>query len=88
MMTVADWGDTCASSRSSRDVALRNARRMGVVFTNMIESRIDFALHTIMVRIGEEWLDVRHVDGHRGLHNAAWVMHNRATEAARLDART
>lgn len=49
----------------------------------MIESRLDVALHTILVRVGEEWLDVRSVDGHRGLQSAAWVIHNRAVETNR-----
>lgn len=49
----------------------------------MTESRLDLALHTILVRVGEEWLDVRFVDGHRGLQSAAWVIHNRATETNR-----
>lgn len=49
------------------------------MFTNeMIESRLDLELHTIMVRVDGEWLDVRFVDGHCGLKDAAWVIHNHA----------
>jgi hypothetical protein len=43
----------------------------------MTESRIDFGLHTIMVRVGDVWRDARFMDDHRVLQNAAEVTYNR-----------
>lgn len=53
----------------------------------MTESRLDFALHTILVRIDGEWVDVRFVDGHRGLKSAAWVIHDHAMVRIREEER-